>query len=188
VGQGWGGTPVEDPLEAVREYDRTKIFPGMKVLVLETSGQQVAMLEADEKGDFHRVDAPKRAKDLRDLIALNSEPSLTSALYMGGCGGSARAGKAQNPVKLTQAVHDNRVKLTLGGVPAYVFPGGGINFIVDVGKMKWRSFTWVAVPAVVAPIEYTMEKRTFVELGGPVQNLRLLSDIKAEEERKWNKQ
>ena len=59
--------------------------------------------------------------------------------------------------------------------------------MVDVGKMKWRSFTWVPVPAVVAPIEYTMEKKTFVELGGPAQNLRLLSDIKAEEEKKWKK-
>jgi NADPH-dependent glutamate synthase beta subunit-like oxidoreductase len=187
VGQGWGGTPVKDPMGAIREYDRSRIFPGMKVLVLETSGQHVAMLEADEKGDFHKVETPADARELRDLVAMNSEPSLTSALYVGGCGGSARAGKAQNPVKLTQAVHEGRVKLTLGGVPAYVFPGGGINFIVDVGKMKWRSFTWVAVPAVVAPIEYTMEKRTFVELGGPVQNLKLLSDLKAEEERKWKR-
>jgi len=32
-----------------------------------------------------------------------------------------------------------------------------------------------------------MEKRTFVELGGPVQNLKLLSDLKAEEEQKWKK-
>jgi hypothetical protein len=175
---------VKDPLEAIREYDRTIVFSGMKVLVLETSGRHVAMLEADEKGNFHKIDAPREAKELRDLIAENSEPSLTSALYMGGCGGSARAGKVQNPVKLTQAVHDGRIKLTLGGIPAYVFPGGGINFIVDVGRMKWRGFTWVAVPAVVAPIEYTMEKKTFFELGGPVQSLKLLSDIKAEEERK----
>ena len=157
----------------------------MKVLVLESSGQHAAMLEADESGAFRTIDVPREARELRDLIAANSEPSLTSALYMGGSGGSARAGKATSPVKLTQAVHEGHIRLTLGGVPAYVFPGGGINFIVDVGMMKWRSFTWVAVPAVVAPIEYTMERRTFVELGGPTQELRLLSDIKAEEESKW---
>ncbi len=75
--------------------------------------------------------------------------------------------------------------MTIGGVPAYVLPGGGINFMVDVGKMKWRSFSWVAVPAVVAPIEYTMEESTFIEMGGHQQALRLLSDIKVEEAEKW---
>jgi hypothetical protein len=122
---------------------------------------------------------------VRELIAMNSEPSLTSAVYMGGSGGSARAGTTQNPIKLNHAVHSGRVKLTVGGVPAYVLPGGGINFIVDVGKMTWRSFTWVAAPAVVAPVEYTMEKNTFIEIGGHLQALRLLSDIKAAEEAKW---
>ena len=184
-GLGWGGTAVQDPLEAIQQYDRKKVWPGMKVLVLEVTGRHVAMLEADEKGDFHRIATPKEADEMRELIDTNSEPSLTTALYMGGCGGSARAGTTQNPIKLTQAVHDGRIKLTLGGVPAYVLPGGGINFMVDVGKMKWRSFTWVAVPAVVAPVEYTMEKSTFVQMGGYQQALRLLSDIKAEEARKW---
>ena len=41
------------------------------------------------------------------------------------------------------------------------------------------------VPAVVAPIEYTMEKETFVTLGGHLQTLRLLADIKAAETSKW---
>ncbi len=187
VGDGWGGTPVINPLEAIREYNPASIFPGMKVLILETSGQHAAMLEADEKCMFHKIETPAGANEVREMIARNSEPSLTSALYMGGCGGSARAGKAQDPVKLTQAVHDGSIRLTLGGVPAYVLPGGGINFMVDVGKMKWRSFTWIPIPAVVAPIEYTMEKNTFIELGGPAQSLRLLSEIKAEDERKWKK-
>lgn len=180
-GQGWGGTTVQDPLEAIQQYDKKKIWPGMKVLVLEVTGQHVAMLEADEKGDFHRIATPKEADEMRDLIAMNSEPSLTSALYLGGCGGSARAGTTRNPIKLNHAVHCGQIKLTVGGVPAYVLPGGGINFMVDVGKMRWQSFTWVAVPAVVAPIEYTMEKSTFIEMGGHQQALRLLSDIKAED-------
>jgi NADPH-dependent glutamate synthase beta subunit-like oxidoreductase len=186
-GQGWGGTTVEDPLDAIEQYDKKKVWPGMKVLVLEVTGRHVAMLEADEKGDFHRIATPKEADEMRELIDTNSEPSLTSALYMGGCGGSARAGTTQNPIKLTRAVHEGCVKLTIGGVAAYVLPGGGINFMVDVGKMKWRSFTWVAVPAVVAPVEYTMEKSTFVEMGGHHQALRLLSDIKAEEAERWKR-
>jgi 6-hydroxynicotinate reductase len=184
-GPGWGGTAVEDPLDAIQQYDKKKVWPGMKVLVLEVTGRHVAMLEADEKGDFHRIATPKEADEMRQLIDTNSESSLTSALYMGGCGGSARAGTTRNPIRLTQAVQGGAIKLTIGGVPAYVLPGGGINFMVDVGKMKWRSFTWVAVPAVVAPVEYTMEKQTFIEMGGHQHALRLLSDIKAEESEKW---
>ena len=186
-GQGWGGTTVKDPIDAIQEYDRKEIWPGMRVLVLEVTGQNAAMLEADESGDFHRIATPKEAQEIRKLIAVNAEPSLTSALYMGGCGGSARAGTTQNPIKLNRAVHDGRIRLTVGGIPAYVLPGGGINFMVDVGKMEWRSFTWVAVPAVVAPIEYTMKKETFIQMGGHKQALRLLDDIKASEESKWRR-
>jgi NADPH-dependent glutamate synthase beta subunit-like oxidoreductase len=165
-GKGWGGTNVTDPIDAIQVYDKKKIRPGMRVLVLEVTGQNIAMFEADEGGNFHRITTPKEAEGLRELIAMNSEPSLTSALYMGGCGGSARAGATRNPIKLNRAVHDGHIILTVGGVPAYVLPGGGINFMVDIGKMKWRSFTWVAVPAVVAPVEYTMEKETFIKTLG----------------------
>lgn len=184
-GRGWGGTTVNDPLEAIAQWDKEKVWPGMKVLVLEVTGGKAAMLEADEKGDFHLVPTPKEAETMRELIASNSEPALTSALYLGGCGGSARAGTTRNPIKLTRAVQRGEIRLSVGGVPAYVLPGGGINFMVDVGKMKWRSFTWVPVPAVVAPIEFTMEHATFVEMGGHRQALRQLKDLKAEEEARW---
>lgn len=184
-GNGWGGTPIQHPREAIAHYEKERVWPGMRVLVLEVTGRQAAMLEADEKGDFHLVSTPKEAEAVRELIATNSEPSMTSALYLGGCGGSARAGTTRNPIKLTQAVQRGEIQLTVGGVPAYVLPGGGINFMVDVGKMRWRSFTWVPVPAVVAPIEFTMEHSTFVEMGGHRQTLRLLKDVRAEEEAKW---
>ena len=107
-------------------------------------------------------------------------------MYLGGSGGSARAGMSQNPVKLNRGVHDGRIKLTIGGVPAYVMPGGGINFIVDVGAMQWRSFCWTPAPAVVAPLEYTMEKDTYHAMGGHKRDLRLLDDIAKEHEmRPW---
>jgi|GEM_PF-188212 len=184
-GNGWGGTNIQDPREAIFEYDKKKIWPGMKVLVLEVTGQKVAMLEADDRGEFHETEVPREAQEMRELIATNSEPALTSAVYMGGSGGSARAGTTKNPIKLNQAVHSGRVKVTIGGVPAFILPGGGINFMVDVGKMKWRSFTWVAAPAIVSPVEYTMEKKTFIEMGGHLQALRLLGEIQATEEAKW---
>ncbi|MGD8561413.1 MAG: 4Fe-4S binding protein [Desulfarculaceae bacterium] len=185
-GKGWGGTDISDPVQAFEVEDPEKVWPGMKLLILEVTGNQAALLEADENKRFHLVDLPQEAAEMRELIARNKEPALTSAMYMGGCGGSARAGVSGNPVKLNRAVHSGRARLTVGGVPAYVMPGGGINFLVDVGAMQWRSFCWTPAPAVVAPIEYTMEKETYYSLGGHKRKLRLLSEIAEEREvREW---
>ena len=66
-------------------------------------------------------------------------------------------------------------------------PGGGINFLVDVGAMRWRPFTWTPSPAVVAPLEYTMLNETYQGLGGPEQNLQLIEDVyKNWETRAWD--
>jgi hypothetical protein len=48
---------------------------------------------------------------------------------------------------------------------------------VDVGRMQWRPFSWTPAPAVVVPLEYTMERETYIGLGGHKQNLKLLEDI-----------
>lgn len=186
-GDGWGGSDVKDPVEAFDIVSPEKVHPGMKVLVLEVTGRQAALLEADEKKRFHALPLPKEVKDVRDLIAENKEPSVTSAIYMGGSGGSARAGVTANPIKLNRAVHNEEVRLTVGGVGAFVLPGGGINFMVDVGRMRWRPFSWTPAPAVVAPLEYTMERETYLRLGGHEQNLTLLEDIeKTWRVRNWN--
>jgi 6-hydroxynicotinate reductase len=181
-GTGWGGTDIDDPLSAFDVIDPARVFPGMRLLVLEVTGEHTAMLEADQAGRFHRVDVPGPAAELSRMISENKEPALTSGVYMGGCGGSARAGVSGNPVKLNRAVHSGKARLSIGGVPAYVLPGGGINFLVDVQKMRWRSFSWTPSPAVVAPIEYTMEIETYFALGGHKRKMHTLDDIVAERE------
>jgi hypothetical protein len=105
VGNGWGGTPILNPLQALASIDKEKIWPGMKILILEVTGREAVLLEADEEKVFHVVELPKEAIEMRDLIASNREPSLTSGMYIGGAGGSARSGVTRNPIKLTQAVH-----------------------------------------------------------------------------------
>ena len=186
-GDGWGGSDVKDPAKAFEIVNPEKVRPGMKVLVLEVTGRQAALLEADEKKHFHPLPLPEDVEAVRDLIAENKEPSVTSAIYMGGCGGSARSGVTGNPIKLNRAVHGGDVKLSVGGVNAFVLPGGGINFLVDTGEMRWRPFSWTPAPAVVAPIEYTMAKETYIRLGGHQQNLTLLEDIeKTWRVQKWN--
>jgi len=177
-GDGWGGTKVMDPVDAIADFDPDKLFPGMRVLVLEVTGTKVAMLKLNEKKEFVKVDVPPEAERVRKWIYENREASLVSAIYMGGAGGSARAGITQNPIALTKALHNGEVVLSVGGVKAFVLPGGGINFMVDISKIKWRSFTWVPSPAMVVPIEYTMTKDVYYKLGGHKRKLTLLEELK----------
>ncbi len=48
-------------------------------------------------------------------------------------------------------------RVTSGGAPVYVWPGGGITFMVDVTQMPANAFGYVPTPALVAPIEFTMQ-------------------------------
>ena len=187
TGNGWGGTQVTDPINAFETIDPDKIREGMKLLILEVTGQKAALFQADQNKQFHPLPIPPNVERMNQLIASNMEPALTSAVYMGGSGGSSRAGITPYPIKLTQAVHKGDIKLSVGGVPAYVMPGGGINFLVDVGLMRWRPFTWTPSPAVVAPLEYTMTTDTYHRLNGPRQNLQLIEDVYQKwETREWD--
>ena len=57
-------------------------------------------------------------------------------------------------------------KVTLGGAPAFVWPGGGITLMVDVARMPEKSFGYVPTPALVAPIEFTLRADDYAALGG----------------------
>jgi hypothetical protein len=76
------------------------------------------------------------------------------------------------PVKLTQAVHQRTAHLTVGGAPAFVLPGGGINFMVDVQRVKGSFFYWTPTPATICPIEYTMELRDYEHMGGHMEAMK----------------
>ena len=97
--------------------------------------------------------------------------------FLGGAGGSLRAGVSDNPVRLTQSIKRALVNVTCGGAPAYVWPGGGITVMVDVMRMPERSFGSVPTPAIVAPIEFSMRLSDYRELGGHVEHVRTLADV-----------
>jgi hypothetical protein len=75
------------------------------------------------------------------------------------------------PKALTDAIHREEIKLTIAGAPTFVLPGGGINFMVDVSKMVHEPLTWVPTPATVAPVEYTMTRDKYEEIGGHVNHI-----------------
>jgi hypothetical protein len=176
-GRGWGGTPVENPLDILEGFDPQIARPGMTVLITETTAKRAAMFRLEEGGKFTPIELLPKAKAAVEMMASNCEVSRVSAVYAGGSGGSARAGVTKIPVKLNLAIHENRAKLTVGGAPTYILPGGGISFLVDVEKVRVRAFTYVPTPATVVPLEYTMRLDEYLEMGGHGESIRKLEDV-----------
>ncbi|MFO1039911.1 MAG: 6-hydroxynicotinate reductase, partial [Geminicoccaceae bacterium] len=115
-----------------------------------------------------------------ERIAENCEPALCTVLFMAGAGGSLRAGVSENPVRLTRSVRDLLVRVTSGGAPVYVWPGGGITYMVDVMAMPEHAFGYVPTPAIVGPIEFTMRRADYATMGGHLDRVRSLGDIARE--------
>jgi len=118
-----------------------------------------------------------------ERIQENCEPALCTVLFMGGAGGSLRAGVTDNPVRLTRSVKDALTRVTSGGAPVYVWPGGGITFMVDVTRLPAGAFGYVPTPALVAPIEFTMRLSDYATLGGHMDHVRPLASLNVNEAR-----
>lgn len=177
-GTGWGGTNITDPLEIVSGFDRAKgARPGLRMLMVSTTGEQYAYYELDESLKPIVRDLPQALRESVGRIKENCEPALCTVLFMAGAGGSLRAGVTENPVRLTQSVKSLLTRVTAGGAPVYVWPGGGITFMVDVRLLPANSFGYVPTPAIVAPIEFTMPLRDYAALGGHVDHVRPLDVV-----------
>ena len=176
-GSGWGGTSIENPLDIIRSIDRKIAWPGLRLLMVSTTGEQWAYFELDGNLEPVIADIPPPLRKSAELIAENCEPSICSVLFMGGAGGSLRAGVTENPVRLTNSVRDSLTSVTCGGAEAYVWPGGGITFMVDVTQMPGNSFGHVPTPALVAPVEFTLTRRDYERLGGHMQEIMQLEDV-----------
>ncbi|MEW6139920.1 MAG: 4Fe-4S dicluster domain-containing protein [Thermodesulfobacteriota bacterium] len=165
-GDGWGGTSISDPIEIIESIDMAVARAGMKILITETTGRKAALFQVNGDGSLREIDLDRHVLEAINALADTCQESLVSAVYCGGSGGSARAGVTKYPIKLTRAVHGMKARLTIGGAPAFVLPGGGINFMVDVEKVMPGAFTWVPTPATVCPVEYTMTLEDFRAMGG----------------------
>ena len=165
-GAGWGGADIEDPLTILDTFNPKHARPGQSLLMVSTTGEQHAYYELDDELKPVQRELPEVLQESVARIAENCEPALCSVLFMAGAGGSLRAGATENPVRLTRSVHDLRARVTCGGAPCYVWPGGGITVMVDVSAMPANSFGYVPTPAIVAPIEFTLRLDEYVALGG----------------------
>ncbi len=179
-GLGWGGTRLTDPLEILGPWNPKKSArPGLTLLMVSTTGEEFAYYVLNDALEPVRQDLPERLKATVRLIDENCEPSLCTVLFMGGAGGSLRAGVTKNPVRLTRSVQGRETRLTSGGAPCYVWPGGGITFMVDVTRLPKGAFGYVPTPALVAPLEFTLPRAAYVALGGHEGAIQSLDDIVA---------
>jgi hypothetical protein len=176
-GTGWGGTDIDDPLTILGDFKPAIAKPGQSLLMVSTTGEQFAYFELDEHLKPVKKQMPQRLMQSVERIEENCEPSRCSVLFMGGAGGSLRAGVTENPVKLTRSVSQALTHVSCGGAPAYVWPGGGITIMADVMAMPENSFGYVPTPALVAPIEFTMRRSDYQILGGHMDYVLPLEEI-----------
>lgn len=176
-GTGWGGTDVDDPLTILGPFNEKNAYPGLTLLMVSTTGEQYAYYVLDDNLQPVLNQLPESLMQSVERIAENCEPALCSVLFMGGAGGSLRAGVTENPVKLTRSVKQALTRVTCGGAPAYVWPGGGITIMVDVNRMPENSFGYVPTPALVAPVEFTMRRADYEALGGHAEHITAVKKI-----------
>ena len=179
-GPGWGGTRITDPLSILGEWNPKRgARPGLSLLMVSTTGEQFAYFELDDALRPIEKPFPDRLRKSVGLIEENCEPALCTVLFMGGAGGSLRAGVTENPVNLTRSVQGLRTYVTVGGAPVYVWPGGGITLMVDIMRVPEGAFGYVPTPALVAPIEFTLRRDDYVALGGYESEIRSVDDVLA---------
>jgi hypothetical protein len=170
-GTGWGGTDIADPLSILGAFDRKVARPGLTMLMVSTTGEHAGYYVLDEALRPVETEMPAELKFSVERIQENCEPALCTVLFM------ARAGVTDNPVRLTRSVKDALTRVTSGGAPVYVWPGGGITFMVDVTQMPAGAFGYVPTPALVAPIEFTLKLSDYATLGGHMDCVRPLASL-----------
>jgi hypothetical protein len=185
-GSGWGGTDVTDPRDIIKKIDAETAWPGLRLLMVSTTGDHAVWLELDDDLVPREKPMPDPVRRVVERIGENCEPALCSVLFMGGAGGSLRAGVTENPVNLTRSVRHALTRVTSGGAPVYVWPGGGITFMVDVSRLPKHAFGYVPTPALVAPIEFTMRREDYAALGGHVGYVRDAAELRALENKRMD--
>jgi 6-hydroxynicotinate reductase len=178
-GLGWGGTDITDPLAIIQAIDPKTAWPGLRLLMTSTTGEDAVFLVLDEQLKPVPTDMPGAVRAVVERIAENCEPSICSVFFMAGAGGSLRAGVTENPVLLTRSVARGETRVTMGGAPVHLWGGGGITIMADVLDLPKNAFGYVPTPAIVAPIEFTLPRTLYAALGGHISSIVSVADVVA---------
>src|SRR5690606_26618775 len=95
-GTGWGGTDIEDPLSIIEGWDPGVARPGLRLLMVSTTGEHAQWFELDDALRPVEAPMPAEVRKVVERIGENCEPALATVLFVGGAGGSLRAGVTEN--------------------------------------------------------------------------------------------
>lgn len=184
-GEGWGGSNITNPDDIFADVDKTKAWPGMRVIVTEPTVERAAFYVADEDLNLVRQPIPPEVQAVIDLIHSNCEPCLCNVSVCAGFGGGVRNVISHvSPINVNKALKDGKVLYTICGRPAHIWEGGGITAECSVDDCPEGAFSWVPTPAGVTPLEVTMTKETYEEIGGYMDAIRTVDEIRATENTK----
>src|SRR5258708_32508199 len=103
-GTGWGGTDITDPLTIIERIDAKMAKPGMRLLMVSTTGADAEYFILDDQLKPVKAAMPEPVRHVVDRIGENCEPALASVLFMAGAGGPLRARVTENPGRPTPPV------------------------------------------------------------------------------------
>jgi hypothetical protein len=182
-GKGWGGTCVENPRDAIASIDKSKAWPGLRILVMETKVEHGAYFELDANLDPAEKEMPMAVREVFAGMKDYCDPGNVNIIYVGGVGGGVMniLHPTDSPGVLN-AIRAGKIKITSGGRSVHMMPGGNLIIEVDTAGMPAGSFAWVPTPATSAPIEFTMTKEVYIDVCGYPDAIRPLELVLAENE------
>lgn len=177
-GPGWGGSAIMEPEEIFSDVDKTKAWPGMRVIVTEPTVERAAYFEANEDLDLVRKPIPPEVQAVIDLIHSNCEPCLCNVSVCAGFGGGVRNVISRiSPINVNNALKAGKLLYTICGQPVHIWEGGGITAECSVDGCPEGAFSWVPTPAGVTPLEVTMTRETYEEIGGYMEAIRPIDEL-----------
>lgn len=177
-GQGWGGSNVMEGIDAIKSIDKNIAWPGLRIAVIEPTAVRAEYFELDENLEPVKMPLPPRVQEVVDYIRDNCEPCNCHVSVVAGFGGGIRDVISKTrTLNVNDALHAGKLKYTICGEPAYIMPGGGITAEAWVENMPEGAFTWVPTPAMVCPMEVTMTRETFDEIGGYAEAVRSIDEL-----------